>query len=263
MTPTQYKSKSALPFFNPHPVRAGHPYAAPASPHVFDHHRPPSVTGAGHALARFSIQAPIQLKSEISQPDDTYEQEADQVADAVMRAPESGTAGSVSPDLLPAAHGATGLPVVQRQAAEATSTAVSVGAAGGQSMGLGRAHTPAASSAGQALPPSVRVPFEQRFGLDFSKVRIHTDSRAAESAQALRARAYTQGADIVFGAGQFRPQSGEGRHLLAHELTHVVQQSAGRPRSPPSSAKRCRRPRQSFRRRRRACLVISRSMASP
>jgi hypothetical protein len=60
---------------------------------------------------------------------------------------------------------------------------------------------------------------------DFSKVRIHTDGQAAESARAVNALAYTVGNDIVFGAGQYRPNSAVGEHLLAHELTHVVQQS--------------------------------------
>lgn len=63
------------------------------------------------------------------------------------------------------------------------------------------------------------------FGHDFSQVRIHADSRAAETAQQLGAKAYTQGSDIVFGAGRFQPYSRDGEHLLAHELTHVVQQS--------------------------------------
>jgi hypothetical protein len=60
---------------------------------------------------------------------------------------------------------------------------------------------------------------------DFSRVRVHTDARAAESARAVSALAYTVGQDVVFGAGQYRPESMDGRKLLAHELTHVVQQS--------------------------------------
>jgi outer membrane protein OmpA-like peptidoglycan-associated protein len=188
--------------------------------------------GIGHNFAEVGVTRPIQTKLTISQPGDRYEQEADRVADAVMRAPESGAVGapgSESAGLLSAGRTVIGAAVVQRQASETLSTAVAPGPTGDPATHTGPARAPIAPSHGQALPPSVRVPFEQRFGLDFSKVRIHTDSRAAESAQALRARAYTQGADIVFGAGQFRPQSGAGRHLLAHELTHVAQQSAGRP----------------------------------
>jgi hypothetical protein len=68
---------------------------------------------------------------------------------------------------------------------------------------------------------------ELRFGHDFSKLRVHTDEKAAESAQAIDAGAYTVGNDLVFGAGGFNPHHWEGRRLIAHELTHVVQQSQG------------------------------------
>ena len=67
---------------------------------------------------------------------------------------------------------------------------------------------------------------EPRFGHDFGKVRVHSDSRAAESARAVNARAFTVGHDIVLGAGQLEPGTAAGQRLLAHELTHVVQQSA-------------------------------------
>ncbi|MDY6874284.1 MAG: DUF4157 domain-containing protein [Chloroflexota bacterium] len=65
-----------------------------------------------------------------------------------------------------------------------------------------------------------------RFGRDFSQVRLHTDSQADRSARAFGARAMTMGRDIVFASGEYAPQSRSGRHLLAHELTHVVQQGA-------------------------------------
>jgi outer membrane protein OmpA-like peptidoglycan-associated protein len=68
-----------------------------------------------------------------------------------------------------------------------------------------------------------------RFGHDFTKVRIHDDAQAAESARDIGARAYTIGDDIVFGAGTFAPSTPDGQHLLAHELTHVVQQSSAAP----------------------------------
>jgi hypothetical protein len=79
-------------------------------------------------------------------------------------------------------------------------------------------------SPGQPLDAATRAYFEPRFGRDFSKVRVHTDVRAAQSAEALAARAYTVGPDIVFGRERWAPASRPGRHLLAHELTHVVQQ---------------------------------------
>jgi hypothetical protein len=83
------------------------------------------------------------------------------------------------------------------------------------------------AAAGQPLDSATRATLEPRFGHDFSQVRVHTDTQAAESAQAIQAKAYTAGNDIVFGDGQYAPGSGEGQRLLAHELAHVVQQSAG------------------------------------
>lgn len=78
---------------------------------------------------------------------------------------------------------------------------------------------------GEALEPNTRGFFESRFGHDFSQVRIHADSRAAESADAVAARAYSVGNHVAFGAALYRPDSTAGLRLLAHELTHVVQQS--------------------------------------
>ena len=81
-------------------------------------------------------------------------------------------------------------------------------------------------SGGEALPEAVRHHFEAHFGHDFSQVKIHTDGVAAQSARSVGARAFTVGSDIVFNSNEFQPHSPAGRHLLAHELTHVVQQSA-------------------------------------
>jgi Domain of unknown function (DUF4157) len=79
-------------------------------------------------------------------------------------------------------------------------------------------------STGAPLDAATRAFMEPRFGRDFSAVRVHTDHRAAQSARALGARAYTLGSDIVFHPGQHAPRTREGRQLLAHELAHVVQQ---------------------------------------
>lgn len=79
-------------------------------------------------------------------------------------------------------------------------------------------------SSGQPLDAPTRSYMEPRFGHDFSQVRVHTDARAAESARAVSALAYTVGRDVVFGAGQHAPHTAAGRQLMAHELTHVVQQ---------------------------------------
>jgi hypothetical protein len=79
---------------------------------------------------------------------------------------------------------------------------------------------------GQALPAGLRTDMEARFAADFSGVRLHTGAAAAEAARTLHAHAYTVGRDLVFGAGEFAPHTGAGRRLLAHELTHVLQQGA-------------------------------------
>lgn len=82
-------------------------------------------------------------------------------------------------------------------------------------------------SPGQPLDPATRAFMEPRFGHNFSKVRVHTDTKAAESASAVNALAYTVGQNIIFGAGSFAPESYSGRALLAHELIHVLQQKDG------------------------------------
>jgi len=81
--------------------------------------------------------------------------------------------------------------------------------------------------AGHALDPQARAFIEPRLGHDFSQVRVHTGAIAASSAAALNANAYTVGRDVVFAAGKYAPGSREGRRLIAHELTHVVQQDRG------------------------------------
>ena len=81
---------------------------------------------------------------------------------------------------------------------------------------------------GQPLEPATRTLMEARFGHNFSQVRVYADARAAESARAVRARAYTSGSEIVFGAGEYRPATASGQRLLAHELVHVVQGGAER-----------------------------------
>lgn len=142
-----------------------------------------------------------QSNLKMSQPGDTYEQEADRVADQVMRAPQS----SVQ-------RWQEGVGSRSEQAATAVTSV-----------------TNPARGNGQPLPASARSYFEPRFGHDFSQVRVHSDAAAAETAQHLRARAFTVGQHVAFGAGQYSPGTTEGRRLLAHELTHVVQQGAGAP----------------------------------
>ncbi|MGD8712873.1 MAG: DUF4157 domain-containing protein [Thiohalophilus sp.] len=86
---------------------------------------------------------------------------------------------------------------------------------------------PALQGEGDVLPDTLRTEMESRIGHDFSEVRIHKDSHADEQAQQLSARAFTTGRDIVFAHGEYQPDSYRGKHLLAHELAHVVQQRQG------------------------------------
>ena len=88
-------------------------------------------------------------------------------------------------------------------------------------------------SPGQTLEANTRSAMETHFGHDFSRVRVHTDAKAAESARAVNALAYTVGTDVVFDTGQYTPATSTGKRLLAHELTHVVQQSLGAGPSTP------------------------------
>jgi hypothetical protein len=106
---------------------------------------------------------------------------------------------------------------LQRRAVNAN--AAPAGAQGVRSIVHDVLHSP-----GQPLDAGTRAFMEPRFGHDFSQVRVHTDAKAAESARAVNALAYTVGRNMVFGAGQYAPGTSEGRWLMAHELTHVVQQ---------------------------------------
>lgn len=81
------------------------------------------------------------------------------------------------------------------------------------------------STSGEPLRPALKQDMERRFGYDFSQVRLHADSLADRSAREVNARAYTVGNNIVFSKGQLHPEQKEGRWLLAHELTHVIQQT--------------------------------------
>jgi outer membrane protein OmpA-like peptidoglycan-associated protein len=108
---------------------------------------------------------------------------------------------------------------VQRQAADP--------APGAASTGFPAAVDEVSSAPGQELPVAVRQLMEPRFGHDFRDVRVHTDAAAARAARAVSARAYTLGRDVVFGDGQFGPDSAAGQRLIAHELAHVIQQRTG------------------------------------
>src|SRR5262249_49672597 len=83
------------------------------------------------------------------------------------------------------------------------------------------------SGGGSSLDPGARSFLEGRMGADFSDVRVHTGPKADESARSINAQAYTVGTDVVFRSGAYEPETPSGRHVLAHELTHVLQQKSG------------------------------------
>ena len=160
----------------------------------------------------------LQPKLTISAPGDSFEREADDVADRVMRIAQPSQVGSPSAPIQ-FKHGPcddSNKKTIQstRSPCESPTSALNAKAA-----------VQAASSGGTPLSMNVRSYFEARFNRDFSQVRIHADSDSAEGARAVQARAYTVGRDIVFGSGQYSPGTAEGKRLLAHELTHVVQQN--------------------------------------
>ncbi len=219
-------------------------------------------TFGNRAVQRLLKSRAIQPKLTVSQPGDFHEQEADRVADAVMRIPEGTTiaASNGSSELLQkkCAGCASGkslcptcaadeknlqrkpMPItpLRRQAARKEGSGIAealdeeVAATGTRDV---EADIDSFKGGGEPLPDTVRTFFEPRFGYDFGQVRVHTDSRAAESARTINALAYTVGRDVVLGAGQYAPETNEGKRLLAHELTHVVQQGEGATRKSEGS----------------------------
>ncbi len=167
----------------------------------------------------------FQAKLTVNTPGDVHEQEADRVADQVMRMRQGDA------------------PIVQRMPLTPVDGVMRKcgGCEEREQEGVQRKETGGGDASGKAAPSVVsdvlfsgggqpmdggtRQFMESRMGQDFSQVRIHTDSRAAESASAIQARAYTSGRDVVFGSGEYQPESEGGRRLLAHELVHVGQQS--------------------------------------
>jgi len=143
----------------------------------------------------------------VSVPGDRFEQEADHVADTVVRGESSRSAGLSSPvsTLQRAGDGRAGAVIDTDRVA------------------------PVLRSSGQPLGEATRTQMEDRLTFDFSGVRVHADAEAAHSARAVGARAYTIGSDVVFGAGEYAPRSREGQRLIAHELTHVRQQASAPP----------------------------------
>ena len=168
---------------------------------------------------------PIQLKLSVGAPDDPLEYEADAMADKVMRMPETSfiqrKAGHSCGDyddehvrLKPLASQVTPFIQAKSDGAGAVSDAVSDGIK--SSMG-----------GGSPMQNNTKSFMESRFGTDFSDVKIHNGGDSAELNTSLNAKAFTVNNNIYFNSGQYQPETDSGRHLLAHELTHVVQQGKG------------------------------------
>ncbi len=177
----------------------------------------------------------FQPKLRVSQANDPYEKEADRIAEEITRKP-------ISPNLVTPTGTTKGNGIINRKcpACEikeseddddekqlkisrkllSTSSNFEV-----NDDGVANEINTIRSSSGSSLDADTREFMESRFGYDFSSIRIHTDERATRSASSLNSLAYTLGNNIVFAQGQYQPTTTEGRRLLAHELTHAVQQN--------------------------------------
>jgi hypothetical protein len=178
------------------------------------------------------VVAGIQAKLKVGQPGDKYEQEADKVADAVMLIPEPQEESLQKAQLkaigIQHAYSESKAELLQNHKDEEENII--------QAQELNN-HAPQDSSAleiqiqslygrGQSLPEYTRTFFESRFGYDFGHVRVHTNDQAEIAAKTLNAQAFTIGHNIIFGAGRYSPENTDGRRLLAHELTHAIQQGS-------------------------------------
>lgn len=175
-----------------------------------------------HDFSRTSVyaDAPLRLQARltINTPGDRFEQEAERVSSEVtdMSAPPAHAACACGGEC----SDCKGTPTADKHVQPARVDQQHQGTTAAPPI----VHA-ALRSGGQPLDPATRAFMEPRFGHDFSRVRVHTDALAASAASAISAQAFTVDSQIVFAAGQYAPASSAGKNLLAHELTHVIQQS--------------------------------------
>lgn len=194
-------------------------------------HWPLAFNGADSPALRLSqacnlsptpLRPTLQAKLSISEPGDQYEQEADRVADQVMRMPDPAVR-------LQRKCGCGGVGATGTGCDDCAGTVVQLQRHATPHTGPGSTAPSSVHdvlrSPGQPLGQATRDFFEARFGQDFSRVRVHYGTQAAASAREVNALAYTVGSNVVFAAGQYAPGSRAGERLLAHELTHVLQQT--------------------------------------
>jgi hypothetical protein len=182
-------------------------------------------------------RTPVQPKLTVNAPDDASEKEADQVADSVIRKPTA--AKTPFEHIPPVSHAISPLrrkcvgcaeeeKLQDKQEPEETVQRKDVpGAVTPATPPSFDARLHGASGSGSSLPDNTKGEMESRFGMGFQNVRLHTDATAGDLAHSIQAQAFTHGSDIYFGRNKFSPGTNDGKKLLAHELTHVVQQESG------------------------------------
>ena len=171
---------------------------------------------AAHLDAGLMQNLGIQPKLTIGQPNDKYEQEADSVAAKVVEqinAPQA-QQQAVQREAMPTEEDVQTKPMLQR-----------VSEGGESASAEFEASLNSARGGGQPLDANLQRSIGQSMGADFSGVRVHTDARSDQLNRSIQARAFTTGQDVFFRQGEYQPNSRSGQELLAHELTHVVQQS--------------------------------------
>jgi hypothetical protein len=230
------KPGSAMPWRAPTPTRLSLP--------TTQLQRAASSCACGGACPRCQAKSNLTIGA----PNDAHEQEADRVADAVVSGAQGSSILPIQPGLQPKLYrkvlepaemfdSAGGLDAgeAMMESQEDTEPASvqrkeTTGEAGGEtavSADYEQSLQSAIQGGGNVLPSSTRSFMEDRFGHDFSGVRVHDGTQADTLSQQINARAFTVGQDIFFGRSEYTPSSPEGQRLLAHELTHVVQQSSG------------------------------------
>ncbi len=203
----------------------------------------PEIKKQSGAVRQILAPSPVQPKLKISEPNDPYEQEAERISSQIMKMPDRSTDEEEPVQTSSLINTITPLiqcseeeeeearpRLLQRQGneddkeeyAQTKQDFVRPGAPAGLAS---RIQT--IKRGGQPLPASDRSFFEPKFGTSFKNVKIHTDTHSSEAAGSINAKAFTAGQNIVFGQGQYSPGTDSGKRLLAHELTHVVQQSNG------------------------------------
>lgn len=226
----------------------------------------PKLLNLQRQIGNRAVSQMLQAKMTVGKPNDVHEQEADRVADTVMRMPEPllqrQEEKEETAQMKPIADRVS--PLLQRQEEKKDEHAQAKSLIGPITSIVQRqeekkdehaqmlqrqeekkdehvqakgssATTPAVSpqlesriqtirGGGQPLPDNTRTFFESRFGHDFGGIRVHTDSQAAETAGQLNAQAFTIGRNVFFGAGHYEPHTSKGQWLMAHELTHTIQQ---------------------------------------